>query len=307
MLWLADLAGSIFWIQFANSRNLEVASGLLLISLAVQLINKPSTKLVISLSLFSGILFFADPLQLYMTASLVILYGLYLAISKKLWRQFYLLAAVIIVGYIISSLILYLIQSVTKVEFFSVNSVNRSLAVFHNPIYMLYHTAKANIQLVSGANDISRALQVMNIAFAGVTVAAFVWLIWRKRLSNLVVTFIICAVIVIEGVYVASGQPGFSGDTSRYLIMLAPIIVLVIASMINLDKKFANSYKVIILLVILINGLLIFGSMATHWTTRLPADAHLSRTVNYLDQHQYEYAYASMDTAIPGLIFSNQA
>ena len=299
MVWFAGVAGSIFWIQFANSRNLEVAGGLLLISLIIQLINKPSARLAIGLAFLSGILFFADPLQLYMTAIFAIMCGLYVAISRKLWRQFGLMLVTLGVGYAISILVLYIVQSTAKVEFFSVNSVGQSLAVFRDPIHMIYQTIKANVQLISGANDIGRIRQIVNVVFVGLTGVAFMGLSLKKRISASASFFVFGAIIMMNGVYIASGQPGFGGDTSRYLIMLAPVVVLVIASMKYLNKKFVRPYTLLILLVIAMNSVLVFGAMFNNWTTQLPADTHLLRTINYINQHKYKFAYASMDTAIP--------
>ena len=299
MLWLAVIAGSVFWIEYANSRNLEVAGGLFLILSTIRLMKRSTVKAATGLALFSGVLFFTDPLQLYMTAVIAVMYAGYMAYKKRLWRRLGLLLIALVAGYALSVLIRYGIHYVTNVEFFSVNSFQQSVAIFHDPIRTGYTTLKANLLLLSGAHDIGRLSQFANLALIGVSVALFLLLTLKKRLPANTAFFIFGGVAVVEGVYVASGQPAFGGDTSRYLVMIAPLFVLVVASMTYLGKKSSQLYGLIASIVIITNCLLLLGATLTHWTMQLPADARLSEAADYVDQRNTTYAYASMDTAIP--------
>ena len=68
ILWLATLSGSIYWIELANSRNFEVAGGLLLTYWIIKLRKQINYRSLVLIAVFGAILFFADPLQLYMAA-----------------------------------------------------------------------------------------------------------------------------------------------------------------------------------------------------------------------------------------------
>ena len=68
VLWLSMIAGSAFWISFANSRNLEVAGGVYLLYNVLVIHRFNRKRQYVYLALFSGLLFFADTLQIYMTA-----------------------------------------------------------------------------------------------------------------------------------------------------------------------------------------------------------------------------------------------
>ncbi|MEI7675029.1 MAG: hypothetical protein WCI60_04825, partial [bacterium] len=68
IFWFALISGSVYWIQFTNSRNLELVGGLLLVYLIIRNIKKENKPRYAILILLSSLLFFADPLQLYMSA-----------------------------------------------------------------------------------------------------------------------------------------------------------------------------------------------------------------------------------------------
>ena len=67
ILYFAGLAGSMYWIEFANSRNLEFAFGLGLIYLILSSVEYFSYKKLVSFLILSTLLFFSDPLQIYMS------------------------------------------------------------------------------------------------------------------------------------------------------------------------------------------------------------------------------------------------
>jgi hypothetical protein len=82
MVWSASISGSIYWIQYTNSRNLEVAGGVLLIFLSLKYWLHPYRRLLMGLGIVATILLFSDTLQTYMTLLPLIVF--------LLWRRGYL-------------------------------------------------------------------------------------------------------------------------------------------------------------------------------------------------------------------------
>lgn len=236
MLWFAAMAGSIFWIEFANSRNLEVAAGLWLIAIGLRFVYQPKWNSAIILFLISTLAFFMDPMQLYMTAVPFVLYVLLVSFYRKEVRYAYkralLLVAVLMGGYILSLLVLGLIQVCTGLAVLDSQSPAAGvMGVFGQLHAALTGLQQSNVRLIGGyVEDGGRVKQLYMLGLIGVTGILWLYSALRKRLKAEVVIYSIVFVLCIEGIYFLSGQ-SLNGDTSRYLIMLAPVIALVIATL----------------------------------------------------------------------------
>jgi hypothetical protein len=299
MLWLASAAGAIFWIQFANSRNLEVAAGVLLLYLGLKFIEKPSRVLAATITVFSGLLFFADPLQLYTTGLVIVIFVGTLFLSHKLsLKRASILVTSIILGFIFSLLINVLVRHVFELSFNQVSSVSQSLAVLSHPLKVVEQTTLANVRFVANTYDIGRLSQLINGLLLAVSILASIWLIVKRKLAKRTVLFIGIAFITIELVYIASGQVLSDGDTSRYLIMLAPVIVIMISLLTFLPARIKSLVKIIFIIGLFINITLLAHATLSSRTNTLNVNIKQS-TYDYLKAHDISYAYASMDTAIP--------
>jgi hypothetical protein len=122
-------------------------------------------------------------------------------------------------------------------------------------------------------------------------------------LSKKVLLFFLVSILTIEAVYIASGQPLHTGDTSRYLIMLAPIVVILLSCGVFLRSKARFIISRSIAIALATNIFLLICALAQSWTSTLPADTHLASVVNYLRASHITYGYASMDTALPETFF----
>jgi hypothetical protein len=302
MLWFASMAGSIFWIQYANSRNLEVAGGMLLIWLGLRYVQRISWLRWLGLLALSGLLFFADPLQLYMTALplLVFVTGRQLLASRSLARFLPIVSLIVIVvtGLVLSKLLLAIVRHIWHLQILvGYGGLKPSLA----PAALVHGSLDAIKQMAhlytGGAGPhISRIREAVNLLIVGATVAAAVVAAIRKRQYRLLFGLAACIWIVDILVYVASGQ-ATQADTGRYLIMTVPALMLVVPMALSLLKRHV---QVLVIGAVLAGNCLTLGvALARSWQPSFPLDSHLTVVENYIQRHGYQFAYASMDTAIP--------
>lgn len=304
MLWIAAAAGSLFWIQFSNSRNLEVAGGALLLLLGLRFIQKPTRTSLVGLSIFAALLFFADPLQLYMTASGLVVYAVVLLFMKRLEISYVIeLLLAFAVAFCLASLLTLVVSHFFSVTFAGIGSFSQYFTILSHPLQAIKETALANIRLVSGTYDTGRLSQIINLVIISVAVIFTFFLALKRRLPKQAVIFIATMAVIIELVYIASGQALLGGDTSRYLIMLLPLLVLIVSLTTYLGRRTRQIFKGFIVVGLLINIGLLGYTLSTSWTSQLPGESHITSVVNYLDSHDFTYGYASIDTSIPATYF----
>jgi hypothetical protein len=303
MIWMTTIAGSLFWIEYANSRNLEVAGSMLLVWGILRLIKRPKQAHFAGLIAVSGILFFADSLTAYMVALPLIVYVMLLLILKKLvWKRLAMVAAIFSLGYLLS---------------FGLNAVARHflhLQVNQPPTSglslqpaVLGHAGKLAIQSTlrqfAGGPDAGHLRQVVNLLFFGAGVVCFAVGAVRRKIPVDFSLLIVSFVIINEVIYIASGTV-LQADTSRYLVIIGPILVLALGSLDYIAKKSFIPY-VILVVVVGFNGLFLGRALARYWDISFPMDGHLNSVSRYLKSHNYSYALAGMNTASPLAYYNN--
>jgi hypothetical protein len=302
IVWLAMLAGSVFWISFANSRNLEVVGGVLLIYLALRYLRQPSTGRIILLLAVAAILFLADPLQLYMTALPLLVYAAILTIrGHKSWRNCIALVLVFAAGFVLSKVLFVIFGKLLLLNF----SETGSIVVPHISASWLLHglvgTLKSVLTLFAGAKDAGRLREMVNLLLA-LGAAGLALYATRKRLiSRRLLVLFSCFLVVDVVVYIASGQAAQAG-TSRYLIMIMPAAILVGAAL-HISAQVSKYILAIILLMIGINLVMLGHTLAVSWDTSFPLDRHLASVARYARTHPKLHVYASDDTAMPTLYY----
>jgi hypothetical protein len=282
MLWLSTIAGSVFWISFANSRNLEIVGGMYILYLGLLILKKHSNLLLLWLSMFSGMLFFADTLQIYMTALPLIIYAF---ITNR--KRSYIIGAAFL-GAIAMSKYLFLLAS-----HFLHLTFDGGAASFGK--VDIISAIKSAVVLFAGSTDAGRARVLVNILVVAVILVIFVNSVYKNKLPTSFTKIILTYAFVNEVIYIISGQ-AHESHTSRYLIMLVPLALLVFTSIYKfIPVRLAN---VSLFFVIAINAsMLSLGLYNTHKKPNY--DEHLMSVARYLNNHSQPYAFASMDTALP--------
>lgn len=309
LLWLAVLAGSVFWIQFSNSRNLEVVGGLLLVERSLQFLQKPSRNLGVVIAGLAAVLFFADSLQIFMAAVPAVVYAVLLASKRrKLLRPASYLAAVLLAGFIGSRLLVSAAEHIFLVHFLSGRAPASSwsvVGVWHS----LYGTLAGFGHLFAGASDGGRLREAVNLLLAGLLAVSLIYAAIRRYIPKRLALFTAVFIGVDSLVYIASGQAILAG-TSRYLIMTAPIAILAVSSLALAARRERWLHGVLMAAMgstLLLNVIMLGHSLAQRWDTRFPLDAHLYSVQRFTSQRHYKVIYASMDTALPLDYLTNTA
>jgi hypothetical protein len=305
MLWLATLSGSIYWIEFANSRNLEIAGGLLLAYWIIRLRRLNHKKHLILIAAFGALLFFADPLQIYMVALPATLFvSIAWLMKNRGWPTFKnitLILASLFVALAGSLVLKSISKSIFGLDFITTTTAN------HTQLYIWLHSLAPTLKQFSllyyGGNELGKPLEAINILFAvfAIVIGILLWLKRRisKHLFGLIATFWITDIAV----YIFSGQ-ALQGGTSRYLIMTAPMLGLLIAAVLEYKSKLKLVWLALIA-VLLINLVAILSVLQGKWDSTFPIDAHISSAMDYMQTHSYSFGYSGMSLGIPVAYYSN--
>lgn len=301
LLWLSTIAGSVFWIEFANSRNLEVVGGLLWAYLSIRYLQQASWQRAVGLILLGGAVFFGDPLQVYMTAAPLLVYAAALTITKRTrLASTAQVAGITIAGYLLASLLFALAGHQLHITFTDTGSASTPAVSPSWALHSLSGTAKAATSLFAGAADAGRVRELVNIGFAAVAGTAFVYSVVRCWIPRRLVLLLVCMAAVDTAVYIASGQALQGEATSRYLIMLAPAAVLALAA--TRIPRTARPYSLaLVAALVMANVALLGNALRSNWNTSFPQDAHLESAYRYISAHPKTHLYASTDTAMPVL------
>ncbi len=308
VIWLSLLAGSIYWVQFSNSRNLEVVGGLLAFLFGLRLLHSKSKKLLLLFVLFLSILFFADPLQIYMTIVpllIVCFVFKFLRVDKTIhWNSVGKVSIGVLAGLVLSQLWLHCAKSILGIRF--IEATTQPLS-FNSVMHGAKLVPRSMIHVFFGGIELGKPVGVLNILIVG-TILSFALfylfkkqIVWRQKLTIAIVT----VAIVNVSVYVLSGQSAISG-TSRYLIMLAPFYALLMTEVLRIRHKSQKSLIIFIVVAAGINTLSLSYAFLRTWDANFQVNNHLYAVESYLRDKQYSYGYASMDTSMPVNYLSNQ-
>lgn len=297
LVWLGAIAGSVFWVQFTNSRNLEVAGGVFLLYLGVCYLEHPSWRRLTAIGLFGAALFFADTLQLYMTAMPLILYGITLGVRSRTYRNISFLSAGLVAAYAGSKLLFSICVWLFSIHFVQ-NGTGASTPSVHSLIYGAANSLKALVHLYSGAADARKLRELCNLAFLATIVLACAYNIRYKLLPRRLLLLIGYVVVVNELLYVVSGQAQAAG-TERYLIMTAPALVLLLGGMQASWKSLRKWGLATLGIVVAINGIFLTKALVSSSGHRYSQDSHLVSVAQYTANNPKALAYGSMDSAIP--------
>lgn len=297
MLWLTSIAGSVFWIGYANSRNLEVAGGMFLVWRALRILRRPTKNNIIGLAVLAGLLFFADSLQLYMVALPLIVYSVLLVFYKKVsWQRVLILIGIFGFGFMASIILNIGAQHLLN---FTVSKPETSGIVINVSDFAQagVNAIKSTVRQFAGSADAGRGREIINLLFLSTGAIAFIVATVRRKIPLRFALFIGTFLVINELVYIASGA-ALQSDTSRYLIMLGPIIVLALSSIGFLYKQSKIPY-IFVVVTIVINGFFLSQALVKNWDISFPKDSHLQSVARYLNNHSYAYVFASMDTSAP--------
>lgn len=310
-LWFATIAGGVFWMDYANSRNLETVGGLLLIYLVASYIRKPRLRTAVLLAAVGVVVGFADPLQLFICGGGVLLYAaarLIRAPSIENKRFFFTMLAAIGVAYIGGKVLSLLTKLLLHIHYLAVPGTPQARnlsALWQGVQAILDGTLKifdADVfKSVIGPNSVRQLINlVILLAIIGLLVKYFAEHGAKKPLAWLLLSVIAADFVA----YIASGQV-LTPNTSRYLIMV-PIMTLVFVAVhapsIRLSRAAHVQYAWGTLAVLSVVVLL--GGVVKSWPERHVKDEHIYQTIAFLQTNHYPYALGWHDLGVTTTYFS---
>ena len=310
-LWLAVIAGDVFWVDYANSRNLEIVGGLLILYLWLKFINRPKWYLLPSILLVASITFFADSLMFYLFGLGIVTYC-WLRLLGKLSKTNLLIAisasAITGLGYVISKQIFRLISHFYNVTFYSAPYSRPELSLGY--AWQSIKSLITNTLDIFGANfwhfplNLNSFRQIINaliLVFVITLLIKFRNIITKKIVAQISITVIIFNYLI----YLASGQVS-QWATSRYLVIV-PILTVLLVGLIggSLNKKKATKLQTMWLGILVISSLLIIGALVMQWPTKHEKDKHIYTVINFMQSQHYNYALSDRSHAINATYLSS--
>ncbi|MDL2363073.1 MAG: PIG-L family deacetylase [Patescibacteria group bacterium] len=312
VMWLASIAGNIFWIDYANSRNIETVGGLLFLYIALRFMRMPQLSQFIYIVLTGSIVFFVDTLQLYICGVGVSLYAL-ATLAVRRTRQQAFIAASICAATILSYFGAQALFLGAR-RFLHVSFLNAPRLPFEftgtSLISTLHGSVSSSLQIM-GANllshpfDANSIREVLNLLVLGTIVGILILATRKKKIRP--VPFVAVFIIVVNYVvYVLSGQANIAG-TYRYLIMIPLFLVLLLACTgPRLRAKYLHPAQYLMVGLIFCSSVMVLGGLVVHWPQRHAKDAHIYQLVSYLQQHNYPLAIGSRETGVTATYFAQQ-
>jgi len=311
LVWLATISGRTYWLDYANSRNLETVGGILFLYLSIKFMKSRSRRDAGWLVLVGSVVFFADPLQFFVIATPVCLYAAGDWLVRRT-RDSFRLAAYLIgltgLSYAGSKLLFWLTSLLLPVSYLAVPRPTITftgqtvwLSMRETGLSTLKNFDAYFFKLPLTPNSIREFLNALVLA---TIIVLFIKLLANKSLRVSPRGLLLSIILVNYVVYAGSGQ-ALQWETSRYLVMV-PLVSLLAVSIWG-DVIAGNRKQILQLLwagSIFISCLLLLGALIISWPKRYSNDAYIGTALAYMQQHNYKYAVSSRDLGIPGTYFA---
>jgi len=238
LLVVASVFGSVFWAQYTNSRNLEIVAGLWLVFYALKIWKGKAYGWLgwLLLAVASSLVIFFDRLQLFTTAVPLTLVFVYWSLSSKKLvapqRLVFMLSA-FATGAILSFGLIRLSALVLKLNFLVPSEHHLDLQKI---VLSVPRSLASLARLLGGDASLGRWRLAVNLFIIASLVVVFGLLAIKKRIHQDILSLSVIWAVSIVLVYIASGQAN-QDRTERYLIMIAPVLMIVILAVLDAAGK----------------------------------------------------------------------
>jgi len=299
LVYLALISGSVYWISFSNSRNLEVATGVFLIYFYIRTQTHPSRFYYGLLIILGSLLFFADPLQIYMTLLPVIMFIGLRAAAKWDRQQLATLLGLISCA-AISILLAHSLAAVVR-DIWNVSFIDTKQSVIFSST-SLKNSIEQMARLYGGGFEGGRLREAIDLLVVAGGIVGAGYYAWRKPKSRWPLLLAATVWTVDLGVYIISGQAQQT-DTNRYLIMTVPMFILALTVILYYLPKRIRVY--VVAFVLLLNTATLAVGFARAWNPHFSHNNHDRAAIAYFTDYKYAYGYASIGTALSSDYLSN--
>ena len=314
MGWLATIAGKTFWVDYANSRNLETVGGLLVLYLILDFWKRGRPRTLALLALVAALTFFADPLQMYIiVGGLLASFGGAVAVKftkqqqLQLWSQSAKITVAVGGAVIISKVITYSTQQLLRISYLPAprTNLNGQLSTLIQVAQSLgRNTLKIfDADIFKHPYSLNSLRALLNTVILVVVAAAIIRLVARRRArASAYVGLVLIA--VNYALYIASGQV-LQWETSRYLVMIPLLTIgILVTHSDRLPKRHAKSLQLLWLTGLVASSVLLVGALVISWPQRHSKDAVIYNTISYLQQQHFPYALANREIGVTATYFS---
>lgn len=306
MVWLSTISGRVFWLDYPNSRNLETVGGILLFYLIIRFSNQPTRWRALVVAGLGGIVFFADPLQLYEIGIPIALYYGARCLLRRTSQEFTNILKIwsaVSGGYVISRALFWITAHTLPVTYLR-EPVFIPAITFNNMILSLNNTALSTLTIFDGdfiamPHNLNYLRRILN-ALIVVGVVVVIYQISRapnnSRIPRGILFFMI---ITISMIYIASGQ-ALRSDTSRYLIML-PLLTLVLIATWGGQylTKYKSLFQITWFCILIINSVILVGALFITFPNRYSKETYTLKVQSFMSQNNFKYALVARSIALP--------
>jgi hypothetical protein len=311
MLWLSTIAGNVFWVDYANSRNLETVGGILFVYLVLRFLKNPTLRQSVLITGVGSIVFFADSLQLYVCGLGLCVFAAGQWLLQQTAPRLKMAASVI--GLVVLStlgarVIRVAVEHLLHVTFLQTPHTPVSQIV-HQPGATL-HALASNSLNVFGADFLGHssgfnALRELLNALVLVGIVALV-LKMQRQVRRRALSWLVFAIIVTNyGIYLASGQV-LVWATTRYLIMIPIVVALLIGSFADnkLTKRTQRHIQLGWLALSLASTVLLAGGVVSNWSARHSKDSGVYNVASFMESHGFTYGLSSREIGVSSTYFT---
>ena len=311
-VWLATIAGDVFWVDYANSRNIEVVGGILIFYLWLKYLNRQHWRLLIPILIVCSITFFADNLMFYVCGIGVCFYASLRLLAERTKQNLTLLFNIVLLtsaGYLMAKLLFILFAKILPITFLS-SQMNKPELTIPYGLNAAKQTA-INTFNIFGANFLQQPFTFNNLRqFLNALILFSVILLLVKLFTEIksivAVQLAVTLISVNYLAYAVSGQT-VQWATSRYLIMV-PLLLVIIAGIgcTSIRNPVSINIKKAWIIILVINIIFITGALAINWPSRHTKDANIYNLITFMENRHYKYAISSRQNGIVATYVSDQ-
>jgi len=311
LIWLTTIAGNVFWMDYANSRNLEVVGGLYVLYLAMKLSRQWRRRTLVLLFVVAAIVFFADPLQWYVCGASIILYALGRLIrahEKPDVRYSVSLIGVILAAVVGAKGLQMLLKHLLRVSFLPAPTTPNVLS---NLGAVMHAVATSTLEIfdadfVHGTLGVNTGRQILDGVVAVGVLTLLIGLLMRMRLTRSYGIWLLVTGIGVNYLVYMAGGEALIPDTHRYLIMVPLLLIMMIAASgdrlqtARSRRRLGLGWAVLSVIAVV----MLAGAVVINWPTRFSKDAHIRAMISFMDSQHFDYALAPRETGITTTYFS---
>ncbi len=301
MLWLALLSGRVFWVDYANSRNLEVVGGFAVLYVTLLAWRAPTWRRCMLLAAVGTATFFADPLQLYLVGLPLFAWSIARYIQTR--RMGYVSSAGALLGAIAGSKALFWLAGIwLPLTFLSPPRQQIALSI-DNLVQSMQSVALStarifDINIFTKAFGANTLRQLCGLAL--LLGAVFVVVRFAPKKPTRELRWLLFGLIGWSyAVYVFSGN-ALTPLTERYLILVPLYVILLFAIQAStIPRKYETSGRHLWFSLVTISAVMLAGALALNWPSRFRTDAPMLAAADYARSHPGTVIVTSRQLALP--------